>query len=126
MNADLIERNTVASRNGFFWEEYAQRMLPGIQWVGGLYDATFNGRPVDIKSCEAWYKRYDVPNVHRRAGRFTLDADQDAKLKAEGGAYFFVIHIGELVVNSFLLPASKVQFCQQVAWTTLLKVAGAV
>ena len=42
MNTDLIERNTVASRNGFFWEEYAQRMLPGIQWVGGLYDATFN------------------------------------------------------------------------------------
>ena len=123
MNADLIDRNTAASQNGAFCEDYAKRRLPGIEWIGGLCDAQFGSRPIDVKGCEVWYSREDKPNAIRRAGRFTLIEEQHNELMSKGGFYFFIIHVGELVIKSFLVPASKIPFHRQVSWTSVKRFA---
>lgn len=126
MNVDLIDRNTMASQNGLFCEEYAKRMFPGLVWKDELCDAEYGNVPVDIKGCEAWYARNDMPNATRRAGRFTLLEEQHAELMEKGGFYLFIIHIGELIVKSILVSASKIPFHRQVSWPTVQRLAGVV
>lgn len=123
MNADLICRNKKAVENGQFCEEYAKRLIPGLEWVGGIYDAILNGVPVDVKGCEAWYSINDNLYSGRRAGRVTLDSEQDAELKEKGGIYLCVVHFGEIVVNSFFVPAGKVKFQRQYSWKAFHKFA---
>lgn len=124
INPDSIEGNSKASLNGQFCEEYAKRMIPGLQWVGGVYDAEWNGTPVDIKGCEAWYTRVER-NGKRRSGRVTLDPAQKRELESGNGYYFCVVHIGELVINSFFVPAGNVPDSRQVSWTTMQRLAEA-
>lgn len=123
MNACLVDRNTTASQNGLFCEEYVRRMFPGLVWKGELCDAQYGNIPVDVKGCEAWYSREDKPHATKRAGRFTLIEEQHAELIAKNGFYLFVVHIGELIVKSILVSASKISFHKQVSWTTVLKLA---
>lgn len=126
MNAEFVDRNTKAIENGQFCEEYAKRQLPGLKWVGGIYDAIFNGLPVDIKSCEAYYSRIDRRSK-RRSGMITLNEDQNKEIG--NGAYFCVVHCGELVIKSFFVPVANVEFdkpLKQLAWTTMQKLAVAV
>ncbi len=125
MNADLIARNTKACENGHFCEEYARRMIPGLEWVGGKYDALLNGVPLDVKGCEAWVFRAERVSK-RRAGRVTLGRDQKRELEENNGLYFCVVHIGELIIDSFLVPAVKVPEVEQVTWTTMQKLAEVV
>ncbi|MDD3175945.1 MAG: hypothetical protein PHU51_05700 [Candidatus Nanoarchaeia archaeon] len=123
MNADLIERNTAAHRNGEFCEKYAREVIPGLEWKNGIYDALLNGVPLDVKSCQAWYKRLNHPTSTRKAGMVTLYPEQDAELKEHHGLYFCIVHFGELVVKSFFVPAEKVPDRRQISWTTLQKLA---
>ena len=125
LNSATIDRNTKASDNGKFCEDYAQRSIPGLKWVGGLYDALWNGHPVDIKGCEAWYSREDRGGK-RRAGRVTLEPEQKAEMEKGEGLYFVVVHIGELVINSFFVPAVRVPNSKQVSWTSMRSLAEAV
>jgi len=125
MNSATIDRNTKASDNGKFCEDYAKRMIPGLEWVGGLCDALWNGHPVDIKGCEAWYSREDRGGK-RRAGRVTLEPEQKAEMEKGDGLYFVVVHIGELVINSFFVPAVRVPNSKQVSWTSMRSFAEAV
>jgi|GEM_PF-3282508 len=123
MNADLIDRNTAAHRNGKFCEGYAREVIPGLEWVNGIYDALLNGVPLDVKSCQAWYERPNRPTSPRKAGMVTLYPEQDTELKAKHGMYFCIVHFGELVVKSFFVPADKVPERKQISWTTLQKLA---
>lgn len=126
MNASMIDRNTKACENGHFCEEYVKKIFPEIEWVGGTYDAVLNSIPVDVKGCEAWYARNDTRTL-KRAGRVTLDSVQDAELKKLKGGYFCVVHFSDLIVNSFFVPAVRVEFSgsgkRQVSWTTIQKLA---
>ena len=130
LNPEITERNTKAAENGYFCEEYAKRMIPGnLEWIDGTCDALWNGKKVDVKGCEAWYPRKDKPNATRRKGMFTLDFEQHAELEKEHGFYYCVVHIGELVVKSFFIPACKIDFQnhaqKRIAWTTMQKLAEA-
>lgn len=126
MNADSRERNTKASLNGRFCEEFAKRTVLGLEWVGKTCDFVVGDMPGDVKGCEAWYPRYDMPNAVRKAGMMTLEPGQDAELKAKNGVYFCVVHIGELVIKSFFVPAVKVPSRKQISWTTMQKLAEVV
>jgi len=123
MDPSAIERNTKASLNGQFCEDYVKRNVPGIEWVGDTYDAMWNGKPVDVKGCEAWYDRHDLPNATRRAGRVTLEPEQKSEIEKGDGFYLCVVHIGELVIKSFFVPAVKVPDVKQLSWTTMQKIA---
>lgn len=126
MDPSAIDRNTKASLNGQFCEEFAIRNVPGLEWVGGLFDATWNGKPVDVKGCEAWYSRSDRVG-QRRAGQVTLEQNQDSEIKKLDGLYFCVVHIGQLVVDSFFVPAVKIEFhsgsTKRVSWPTMQKIS---
>ena len=130
MNPDYIERNTKACENGHFCEDYAKRVVPGLEWEGGLCDARLNGVPVDVKGCEAWYPRRDKPNADKRAGMFTLDYYQQKEIERENGFYFCIVHIGELVVKSFFVQACRIDYHRhaqkQVSWTTMQRLARGV
>jgi hypothetical protein len=123
MNADLIDRNRKASDNGKFCEEFARRLLPSLEWIGGVYDAEINGVPLDVKGCEAWYPVKNNPYSDKRAGRVTLDIEQDTELKDKNGIYLCIVHFGEIVVNSFFVPAEKVKFQKQYSWKAFHKFA---
>ena len=131
MNSATIDRNTKASENGYFCEDFARRNLPGkLEWINGTCDAEWNGKKVDVKGCEAWCYRSDKPHATRRKGRFALDSAQHEELENGDGFYFCVVHIGELVVKSFLVPACNIDFQNQtqkrVTWTTMQRFAEVV
>lgn len=126
MNSPISDRNRKAVENGQFCEDYAKRQLPGLKWVDGIYDAVFNGLPIDIKGCEVYYSRGDRGSK-RRSGMVMLNEGQNREIG--NGWYFIVVHYGELVVKSFFVQASKVEFdkpLKQLAWTTMQKLAVAV
>ena len=56
----------------------------------------------------------------------TIDRNTKAYMEKGDGFYFVVVHIGELVINSFFVPAVRVPNSKQVSWTSMRSLAEAV
>jgi len=118
-----------AKENGNFCEDYAKRIIPGLEWIDGTYDALLDGHiPVDVKGCEAWIGRSDRDGK-RRAGQIKLRYDQNKEIAEGHGLYFCIVHIGQLVVDYFFVRAEMIDYPndvrKSVTWTTMRDIAEA-
>jgi len=121
-----IPNNTLASRNGEKIEEIARALIPGIHFLHGLFDAEFEGTPLEIKSCQAVITDHSHPNTRKRSGRFLFNRQQHDTLQEAGGEYLFVVHEGGIPMISFRTAADQVKLSgfsgsKCVAWRTVAR-----
>ncbi|MDD4985370.1 MAG: hypothetical protein PHQ43_06210, partial [Dehalococcoidales bacterium] len=123
----LAQQNQKASRNGRLGENYASIMYQTEIATNAIHDGTYNGAPLEVKTCMNWIT--DAGNSRaRRRGRFYLPRFQHAALlRADGNYAFFVIAedgallFAKLVTASFLEEHEYVRprGTSQIVWTHL-------
>ena len=122
----IIQRNKAAKNNGSLCESIAEEFLSSIfdevEFVNKLIDFHTKDKPIEVKSCKRFYNRTDFHKP--RAGRFKLEEDQHERLVNEDGFYLFIVYDYDDNQNLKpylirLVPARKVPFKKQIAWTSL-------
>ena len=118
------ESNTLANHNGRMIEEIVQTLIPELQYVGKNLDAEYQGKPLEIKSCQRACHRADQAKKER-AGRFWFRADQDRVLKEEDGFYALVVHDQGNLHFFYLAEARKLlkdfSGAMTVSWKTIAR-----
>lgn len=118
------ESNTLANHNGRMIEEIVQTLLPELQYVGKDLDAVYQGRPLEIKSCQKRCRAADTGKMER-SGRFWFRGDQDEKLKEEDGFYALVVHDQGNLHFFYLAEARKLlkdfSGATTVSWNTIAR-----
>jgi len=121
-----IPNNTLASRNGEAIEEIARPLIPGIHFLHGLFDAEFEGAPLEIKSCQAVITDHSHANTRKRSGRFLFNRQQHDALQEAGGECLFVVHEAGIPKISFRTAAEQVELSEFsgskcVAWRSVAR-----
>lgn len=100
---------TRASRNGIVGERIVESILNiPVDPIAVLDIATPRGRPVEVKTCQAWVKTAHTDNQRRR-GRYNLVGTQHRALCKAGGYYLFVLlDETEKPIQLSCLPAKTV------------------
>jgi hypothetical protein len=105
-------------------EEIVQTLIPELQYVGKNLDAEYQGKPLEIKSCQRTCHRADQAKKER-AGRFWFRADQDQVLKEEDGFYALVVHDQGNLHFFYLAEARKLlkdfSGAMTVSWRTIAR-----
>jgi len=118
------ESNALANYNGRMVEEIVQTLLPEMQYVGEELDAVYQGRPLEIKSCQRTCHRSDRCKGER-SGRFWFREDQDKALKDEDGYYALVVHDKGNLCFFFLAEArlllNDFSGAMTVSWNTIAR-----
>ncbi|AAM07183.1 TPA: hypothetical protein HA338_06220 [Methanosarcina acetivorans] len=132
MKAASIEPNTRASRNGKKIEKLVMRLLPGVVFGDGKFDAKYKGKHLEIKSCVESAIDRSHPNTQCRSGRFFFKEAQHEALTEAGGEYLFCVHSEEDPADPIdpvifvRVPAEKIQLSafsdgKSVAWTKVFR-----
>ena len=80
-----------ASQNGIAGERIAESILNiPVDPTAVIDIAPPRGRPVEVKTCQAWVKTAHTDNQRRR-GRYNLVGTQHRALCKAGGYYLFVL-----------------------------------
>ncbi|MCK9326908.1 MAG: hypothetical protein M0P69_15560 [Bacteroidales bacterium] len=97
-----------ASRNGLAGERIAETILNApVDPIGLLDITTPRGRPIEVKTCQAWVKTEHTDN-YRRRGRYNLIGIQHRALCKAGGYYLFVLlDDDEKPIEISCLPAQQ-------------------
>lgn len=103
--------------------------LVGAEYIGLLYDAFYQGKPLEIKSCEVRIKDSHAILGHR-AGRVVFWDKQHEELLNTGGNYYLIIHEGAEVLRSKLVKAESLNLpefhgMKAVSWKKLFRNAEA-
>ena len=98
-----------ASRNGLAGERIAESILNvPVDPIAVLDIIPPRGRPIEVKTCQAWVKTAHTDN-HRRRGRYNLVGTQHRSLCKAGGYYLFVLlDDTEKPIEVSCLPASQI------------------
>ena len=87
----VLNPYTRASQNGHVGERIAEAILNVTVDPTAVIDiAPPRGRPVEVKTCQAWVKTAHTDN-RRRRGRYNLVGTQHRALCKLGGYYLFVL-----------------------------------
>ncbi len=80
-----------ASNNGVAGERIAESILNVPVDPTAVIDITIpRGRPIEVKTCQAWVKTAHTDN-RRRRGRYNLIGTQHRTLCKSGGYYLFLL-----------------------------------
>ena len=80
-----------ASQNGITGERIVESILNiPVDPIAVLDITPPRGRPIEVKTCQAWVKTVHTDN-HRRRGRYNLVGTQHRALCKAGGYYLFVL-----------------------------------
>ena len=112
----VSEHNARSVRNGIIGENYAEIHYQTTVCQNALIDAEYNGRPLEVKTCQVWI--YDACNARkRRRGRFYLRQDQHRALISKNGLYAFVLLNKEgKVLFSKLVDANTISMGKRKNW----------
>ncbi len=121
---DRVLSNTVAHHNGKMVEDIVQTLLPELQYLGKELDAEYQGRPLEIKSCQRVCRRSDN-GTGERPGRFWFRGDQDSLLKEKDGFYALLCHDQGNIHFFYLAKARKLlkdfEGAMTVSWNTIAR-----
>ena len=79
----------------------------GVPLDGLPVDATLDGKPLEIKSCQQYIT--DVgSHRNRRSGRFVFNEEQHEYLLENNGIYALVVRMGDIVIHTRLMKASLI------------------
>ena len=112
----LSEHNERSARNGLIGENYAEIHYQTTVCQNALIDAEYNGRPLEVKTCQVWI--HDASNSkRRRRGRFYLRQAQHTALISKNGLYAFVLLNKEgKVLFSKLVDANAISMGNRENW----------
>ena len=87
----VMNQYSRASQNGIAGERIAESILRVPVDPIALFDISpTQGRPVEVKTCQAWVKTAHTDN-YRRRGRYNLIGTQHRALCKAGGYYLFIL-----------------------------------
>lgn len=98
-----------ASHNGIEGERIAESILNVIVDSTAVIDINPpRGRPIEVKTCQAWVKTAHTENGRRR-GRYNLVGTQHRALCKAGGYYLFILlDDAEKPIHVSCVPATRV------------------
>ncbi len=98
-----------ASHNGVVGERVAEIILNVNVDTNAVIDINPpQGRPIEVKTCQAWVKTAHTEN-RRRRGRYNLIGTQHRALCKKGGYYLFVLlDDDQNPIEASCLPATQI------------------
>ncbi len=98
-----------AYHNGIAGERIAESILNVPVDPTAVIDITMpRGRPIEVKTCQAWVKTAHTNN-RRRRGRYNLIGTQHRALCKAGGYYLFLLlDDAEKPIEASCLPATEI------------------
>ena len=117
-----------AIHNGIKFENYAKSHLKNFEFINGLFDAEYKGKPMDVKSCQEVQSDVHAANGWRY-GRIIFRKEQHEAILKEDGYYFVVVHSGTKILKRRIIKAKDLNLPEfdeifKMTWKKLFQAVG--